>query len=267
MSYNKSDIERIIQLVNTGDVESLKASEFEQFQYQGFDPFKIVSALLSIKTNKNISDGDFTKNVFTMVAVGMIKGSVNEHNINKMSDAGKTDLRDIISKYGIKMGGGRGQPSGVITFPRVMATFPDIAIRLVKIIGPKEFRGGPLGSTRLPSYMQVQVFPAIIPKDVDLDIKKILLTASLCYSIDQSVQISQLQSPDLMQLSAAQSNFINVGNNSPVPSDDIRKQVFNSLSFIEDYEKIVLVLQDYKEKIDSSFTIMTKSQFETKMRS
>jgi len=265
MSYSKVDIERIIQLVNEGDVEALKAEEFDQFQYQGFDPYKIVDSLNKVKENKTISDENFKKDIFTMVAVGMIKGSVNSHNIEKMSDAGKTDLKDLITKYSIKMGGGRGQSAGIITFPRVMATFPDIAIRLVKVIGAKEFRGGPMLSTRLPDYMEVQVFPAIIPRDTDSDVKRMLLHASLCYSIDQTVQISQKQNPELKQLSSDQANYTNIGHNSPVPSEAIRKQVFKGLSIADDYSKIVSVLQDYKEKIDPAFTIMSETQFKSKL--
>jgi hypothetical protein len=265
MSYSRSDIEKIIQLVNDGDVESLKAQDFEQFQYQGFDPYKIVESLKKVQDNKNIADSDFRKDIFTMVAVGMIKGSVNEHNINKMSDTGKTDLKDLISRYGIKMGGGRGQSSGIITFPRVMATFPDIAIRLVKIIGPKEFRGGPLISTRLPDFMNVQVFPAIIPKSIDPDIKRMLLTASLCYSIDQTVQISQLQNYDIKELASSQSNFTNIGHNSPVPTESVRMTVFSQLSVGKAYDQIVSVLNDYKAKVDSTFVIMSESQFRSKL--
>lgn len=265
MSTNKADIERLIQLVNEGDVQSLKAQEFEQFQYQGFDPYKIVNTLLKIKNDKGITDVNFQKDVFTMVAIGMIKGSVNEHNMTKMSDEGKLDLKNLISKYGIKMGGGKGQSSGIITFPRVMATFPDVAIRLVPIIGCKEFRGGPLESTRLPEFMQVQVFPAIVPKDIDGDVKRMLLTASLCYSIDQSIQISEMKSPDLKAIAAIQGNFTNVGNNSPVPSAAVRKTVFNTLDLSGSYDKIAAVLSDYKSKIDPTFAILTSTQFTNKL--
>lgn len=265
MSYSKVDIERIIQLVNEGDVEALKAEEFDQFQYQGFDPYRIVDSLNKVKINKTISNDNFQKDIFTMVAVGMIKGSVNAHNIEKMSDAGKNDLRDLISKYGIKMGGGKGQAAGIITFPRVMATFPDIALRLVKVIGAKEFRGGPMLSTRLPEFLEVQVFPAIIPRDTDSDVKRMLLTASLCYSIDQTVQISQLQNPELKQLASSQANYTNIGHNSPVPSEVVRKKVFNELPIADNYSKIVSVLQDYKDKVDTSFIIMSETQFKAKL--
>lgn len=84
MSSNKADIERIIQLVNDGDVEALKAQEFEQFQYQGFDPYKIVEALLGVKVSRSLTNDQFKRDIFTIVAVGLIKGSVNEHNIHNV---------------------------------------------------------------------------------------------------------------------------------------------------------------------------------------
>jgi hypothetical protein len=261
MATSNVDIERIIALINKGDVEALKAEDYDQFQYQGFNPIKIVQALYKVKKDKSINDSDFVHDVFRMVAIGMIKGSVNDHNITKMSDEGKSQLTSLIAEYGIKKGGGRGESSSVITFPRVMATFPDIAVRMAKVIGAKEFSGGPMLSTRLPYYLQVQVFPAVIPRHLDKDAKKMLLTASLCYTIDQSTQISNLKDPDLKALASTQSNFTMVGHNSPVPSSEVRMSVFNKLSLSADYDKISSVLQDYKSKIDNSFDIMDKATF------
>lgn len=261
MSFNKADVEKVLSLINSNDLSALRAEQFDQFQYQGFDPLKLVSALVKVKTDKSISDKDFIDDVLQMVAIGMIKGSVNDHNIKKMSEEGQKDVLAINSKYGIKMGGGRGQSSSVITFPRVMATFPDIAVRMTEIIGGKRFSGGPLMSTQLPEYMQVQVFPAVIPRGLNNDVKKMLLIASLCYSIDQSVQISQLKEPDLKSLAATQNNFTLVGHNSPVPVDEVRKNVFRKLPLTHDYQAIVSVLEVYKEKIDPSFNILPKTDF------
>jgi len=264
MAASKSDIEKVIQLINSGDIEALKSEDFEQFQYQGFDPFKIVETLMRVQKDKSISNENLTRDVFSMVAVGMIKGSITPRNKDKMSDAGKAQITELSSKYGIKEGGGRGQSSGVITFPRMMATFPDIAIRLVNVIGPKEFRGGPLQSTRLPRYMQVQVFPAIIPKDIGQGAKKMLLTASLCYSIDQSIQISRMvisSEDDLKKVSSDQMNYTQIGHSSPVPSPEIRRSVFSKLTVKDDYPTIMTVLQDYKTKVDGSFTILNQSEF------
>lgn len=261
MSISQADIERVLTLISESDVNSFKAEDFDQFQYQGFDPKKIAESLLKVKKEKSVADSDFKKDVVSMVAIGMIKGSVNPRNKAKMSPEGQTDLDRLGSTYGIKEGGGRGQASGIVTYPRVMATFPDIAIRLTKIIGGKEFRGGPLLSTRLPSYMQVQVFPSILPRDLDAVVRKMLLTASLCYSIDQTIQISEMKDPDLKVVASTQSNFVQVGHTSPVPSDKVRKDIFKSLSIHESYDSIRSVLETYKNLVDPSFLISSQSEF------
>lgn len=267
MSYSKADIEKILTLLSASDVTALSAEDFDHFQYQGFDPIKLAGTLLSVKNKHNIKDQDFRNDVLKMVAIGMIKGSITETNLNKMSDAGKADVTALNTKYGIKVGGGRGQPSTTVTYPRVMATFPDVAVKMTQVIGGKEFNGGPMLSTRLPSYMQVQVFPSVIPRNTPERARRMLLTASLCYSIDQSVQISQLKDPNLMQLASTQSNFTMVGHNSPVPSAAARLAVFNDLSLSKDYDMILPVLKDYKEKVDQSFDIMTKSDFVSEVMS
>lgn len=261
MSTTRADLEKVLELINKGDVEALKSEEFDQFQYQGFDPMKIVQSLAKSKADGNIDDVQFKNDVYKMVAIGIIKGSVNDHNMTKMSDDGKGDLNTLMKTYGIAKGGGRGKASSVITFPRVMATFPDIAVRLVSVIGPKEFNGGPLLSSRLPHFLKVQVFPAVIPRNLHADAKKMLLTASLCYSIDQTTQISQLKSPDLKQLAATQGNFTMVGHQSPVPSAGVRSGVFKTLKVEESYGAILSVLRDYKEKVDPSFNIIDEKAF------
>jgi len=261
MSVSQADVDSIIQLINNGNVEALQSEDFDIFQYQGFDPKKIVVALLKVKTAKSMSNDDFMKDVFTMVAIAMIKGSVNERNINKMSDDGKARVTALNSKYGIHMGGGRGQPSNIITYPRVMATFPDVAVRLTSVIGGKEFRGGPMGSTRLPEYMQVQVFPAVIPTYLESTIKKALLLASLCYSIDQTVQISEIKDPEVKQLASSQNNFTIIGHNSPIPTNSVRTIVFKKVVAVDDYPKIKAVLEDYKRLIDETYKIPTKAEF------
>jgi hypothetical protein len=261
MSISNADIDNLLSLINKGDIESLKSEDFDQFQYQGFDPIQIVRALLKVKNNEKLDDDMFRKDVYVMVAIGMIKGSVTDKNLGKMSDKGKSDVEKIMKMYGIVKGGGRGQPAGTITFPRVMATFPDIAVRMVSVLGAKDFRGGPMLSSRLPGYLKVSVFPAVIPRDLDASAKRMLLTANLCYSIDQSVQISELKDYDLKQLAATQANFTMIGHQSPVPKLEVRKSVFASLPVSSDYEVIASVLKDYKRDVDPSFDIMEEKAF------
>lgn len=265
MSFTKADIDNLLNLISKGDIEALKSDDYDQFQYQGFDPMRIVQSLFRVKTDESIDDDQFKKEIYQMIAIGIIKGSVNDHNITKMSENGQSSVNSIIKKYKIEKGGGRGKSASVITFPRVMATFPDISVRMAKVIGPKEFNGGPMLSSRLPFYLKVQVFPAVIPRNLEVSIKKMLLNASLCYTIDQSTQISQLKDPDLKQLASIQGNFTAIGHQSPVPNSDTRIKVFKTLSIENDYESIVSVLKDYIEKIDPTYSIPNMATFRSQI--
>jgi len=261
------EISRILDLINRHDIEALKAETFDQFQYQGFNPIKIIESLAKVKSQQNVSDTQFKDDVCSMVAIGMIKGSVNSHNLTKMSEEGKKQLTDLNTKYQIQMGGGRGLPASQITYPRVMAAFPQIAVRMVAVVGPKEFSGGPMLSGRLPDCMKIQVFPPVVPRELNADVKKMLLCASLCYSIDQTVQINAMSEFDEKVIASTQGNFIQVGHMSPVPDDDTRKNVFGSLNLGDEYEKIAAVLRTYQEKIDPNLKILSKGDFKQKISS
>jgi len=266
MSFTKAELDSLLSLISKGDITALKSEDFDQFQYQGFDPMRIVQSLLKVKKDENVDDNQFKADVYQMIAIGIIKGSVNDHNLTKMSDAGKVSINNLLKKYDIQKGGGRGKAASVITFPRVMATFPDIAVRMVSVIGAKEFNGGPMLSSRLPQYMKVQVFPSVIPRNLNVNVKQMLLMANLCYTIDQSTQISQIQDPDLKTLAAKQGNFTVIGHQSPVPNSVTRLSVFKDLHVENDYEIILSVIKDYVEKIDSSFIIPDKASFEREIK-
>lgn len=266
MSFSKTDIDNLLSLISKGEIETLKAEDYDQFQYQGFDPMRILQSLMKVKRDENVDDNQFKTDIYQMIAVGIIKGSVNDHNITKMSDTGKASIDALIKKYGVQKGGGRGKPASVITFPRAMATFPDVAVRMISVIGAKDFSGGPMQSSRLPQYMKIQVFPAIIPRNLESNVKKMLLMANLCYTIDQSTQISQLKDPDLKQLALVQGNFTIIGHQSPVPSSDTRLSVFKSLKIEEDYDSIYEVLKEYISKIDPTYITPSKNSFETQIK-
>lgn len=261
MAPTSTDIDRILDLINKADIDALKKEEFDQFQYQGFDPYRLLQSLIQMKDGKSISDQMFSDDVCKMVAIGLIKGNVNDHNITKMSDPGQKELKELMERYSMKRGGGKGQAADVITFPRVMATFPDIAVKLTNVIGGKEYRGGPFQSFVLPTVMLVQVFPSVIPIDLDKKVKEFLLCASLCYSLDQTIQISRLENPDLKTLAATQQPYINLSHNSPLPKSTTRQQTFNQLGMPDKYSSIYTVVMIYKEKVDPTMVIITEREY------
>lgn len=261
MAPTSADVDRILDLINSKDVEALKKEDYDQFQYQGFDPYRLLQSLMQMKDGKGISDQSFSDDVCKMVAIGLIKGNVNDHNITKMSDTGQKDLKEVMGKYSIKMGGGRGQSAEVITFPRVMATFPHVAVKLTKVLGGKQYRGGPFQSFELPDVMMVQVFPSVIPTDLEKSVKEFFLIASLCYALDQTIQISRIESPDLKSLAATQYPYVNLSHNSPLPKSAMRKQTFNQLGLPDKYQDILGVVLLYKEKVDPKYNEISEREY------
>jgi hypothetical protein len=258
-TIDRTAIERILTLLSKKDITTLKSEDFDKFQYQGFDPFKIVQSLLEVKNQKNLSDADFENDVITMIAIGLIKGNVNSNNEKKMSDEGQSSLKDLKIRYAIRHGGGKGQPGKVITYPRVMATFPDVAVRMAIKLGPKDFPGGPFNSMRLPIYMRVQIFPAVIPKNLDPIAKEFLLLASLCYGVDQTVALRKLNVTDVKPIVSSQRSFIELSHRSPVATDESRITLFKELNGPQNYGKISSVLHDYA-RIFPEYTIPSEAE-------
>jgi len=261
MAPSTSDVDRILTLINSKDINALSKEDYDIFMYQGFDPYKLLFALIELKESKAIDDKLFSDDVCKMVAIGLIKGNVNEHNKTKMSETGQKDLTTLMSKYDIKSGGGKGKPAHVITFPRVMATFPDIAVRLTKVLGGKEFRGGPFKSYLLPDCMKIQVFPSVIPDKLEKPVKSFFLTAALCYSVDQTIQISNIDKPNVVDLCATQFPFVNISHTSPLPKQDTRRQVFNQLGLPAEYANLLSVVTEYKSTVDQSVVIPTEDDY------
>lgn len=259
MAIDLTEIERIFKLISEKDVSTLKAETFDIFRYQGFNPEKIVSTILKVKEEKRMSDAELSDDIFLMIAIGVIKGNVTDNNKSKMSEKGQTSLSALQSKYGIKYGGGKNQPAETITFPRVVATFPDVAIKMIPILGAKEFPGGPFVSERLPSFMKLNVFPSIIPKTLEIKAREFILKACLCYSVDQTVALSTTKK-DTKALLALQQQFVMLSYNSPVAVHAARISTFKSLNISNSYSSILNVLSEYI-KIDSSYKPPTSAEF------
>jgi len=109
--------------------------------------------------------------------------------------------------------------------------------------------------------MQVQVFPSVIPTDLEKSVKSFLLTASLCYSLDQTIQISKLTDPDLKKLASEQYPYVNLSHNSPLPKADTRKQTFNQLGLPGKYNDILKVVTKYKEIIDPELEVVSEKEY------
>jgi hypothetical protein len=237
------DSDRILDLLKSLDVVAIGEGLFEKYYYQGFDPKKTVEALARKKTENGVSDVEFGKDVAQIIAIGMLKGSINKDNRQKMSDDGKKALEMLMKKYAIPEGGGRNRAANVITFPRVVAAFPNVGIKLVDVIGPKDF-SGPFNSSILPPKMRFQGFPAVIPKTLNEDIKKFFLMAALAYSSDMTWTInSEAKKNGESAVARDQWKFVELSNNSVIPDEQERIKVFLSSKVLSKFENTTNVVK------------------------
>lgn len=240
------DASKLFQVLSSKDLSIFSADEFDKFRFQGFDPNKIAETLLKIKKEKNVPQDVFERDVVVMVGVAVLKGSVTENNLRRISDEGRQSIMDLQKKYNIVHGGGQGQAATVITYPRVAATFPDVAIRMISLVGARDYPGQPMQSVGLPTFMKQQVFASVIPRQMSGSVQAFLLKAVLCYSVDQTIAIGRIDSPDIVKLLATQGPFVKLAHQSPVAKEDARIALFKSLDWSGAYKMIAQVIAKYQ---------------------
>jgi hypothetical protein len=143
-----------------------------------------------------------------------------------------------------------------------MAAMPDLTHKVILVCGPRDYPGGPFLSGRLPKYMRIQTFPAIIPSGLAESAKMFLLKACLCFSVDQTSAIANRKGEDAKILMSEQGPFTMTSHNSPVPKESDRVAIFKTLPLESDYSSIAEVVRDYA-KLDKTFDIPSFETFKT----
>nr|QYF49534.1 MAG: coat protein [Inner Mongolia phenui-like virus 2] len=254
------DADKLFQVLSSKDLSIFSADEFDKFRFQGFDPNKIAETLLKIKKEKNVPQDIFERDVVVMVGIAVLKGSVTENNLKRISEEGRQSITDLQKKYGIVHGGGQGQAASVITYPRVAATFPDVAIRMIALVGARDYPGQPMQSVKLPAFMKQQVFASVIPRQMNSAVQTYLLKAVLCYSVDQTIAIGRVSSPDIPKLLATQGPFVKLAHQSPVAKEEARVELFKSLDWTGVYKMISGVIAKY-QSYDKDYTPPSEDAF------
>jgi hypothetical protein len=173
----------------------------------------------------------------TLCAISIIKGSINNNNIKKISDEGQQEISRLETTYGIKRGSGRKEKPEIVTISRIGATFPGKIIQLI-CAGKVQGRTfvGPFSSSSLPSFMRHQAFAAVIPKSLKQKTRDFLLSLVTAFSVDQSIQINpnKKEKTDPATIFMSQSNFVSVTHNSLYPPEHTKITIFKTMTFSYD---------------------------------
>lgn len=249
-----ADITKTVDLVNAIDASEMDAF-IALFMYQGFNPEMVMRHLAQVRHEHNIPDHEFKKDIKTIISMGVIMGNYNKNNSSKISDEGKTEGDRLITKYKIKSGGvGREKKS--VTIPRILATFPIIASRLQEHCPVRDY-GGELSANFLPRCMKVSVFPSLVPRGLQQEVKVCLLACFTCYSTEQTLAISKRT--DVQKAFNDQKKYTDISYSSMVPTDAEREKHFSKLTF--DHQALEKVAAAAEKALSIKITVPSTEVF------
>jgi hypothetical protein len=239
------------------DIATLISEDvIKDFEYQGFNPDKLLKTIMSKGLGKGKNKSDIHKDIVDMVTIAVIKGSITDANLKKMSDQGKKSYQKYEDDYGLQRGGSKGKDPSHITVARVAAAMPGLVMKVLqkKPALSKQF-AGPFGTTSLPYYLRHQSAAACIPSNLESRTKDFLLGLITAFTADQTKALSKNKS-GAEELYDTQVNFVMTTHTSVHPGDAIRLEIFKKFSIENDYPKLAAVAAKVK-KIKSDFVVVT----------
>jgi Sec-independent protein translocase protein TatA len=238
-------------------VELLSEQVIKDFQYVGFDPNTVMKTIILKGRGAKRSDSQIKSDIAKMCTIAVIKGSVTDNNLKKMSDEGKRSYGEIETLYSLKRGGSKGVDPKVITISRVGAAFPGSMMKILMTRPDlsKKF-AGPFGTKILPSYLRHQSAAACIPETLEENAKNFLIGLVIAFTSDQSKTISKSKD-NAEELYGRQENFITQTHSSSYPSEAVRKSIFKTWTLVADYDKLSAVGQTLG-KIIRAFEVISK---------
>jgi len=213
------------------------------FAYQGFDPAVIMDHLLKRKADMNISDREFVRDIKDLIVLGAVMGNLTDNNKNKISEDGKLKAEGLFTRYDLKMGGVKGNRYQV-NIPRIMATFPILSVKITCAISHERNYGNQFHCSTLPKFMKSALFPAVIPKNLNESIRKILMAVCTCYTAEQTIAIKRDQT-DAAEAYNNQVAFTTLTHESQFPDDADRTDYIRTLRFN------IVAIQDVMDQLSS----------------
>lgn len=272
-------VEEVIKKVEALTDKDYSAVEFSIFDYIGFDPLMIARVMKAYQTHYKESDELLLSDIKFSIAACLYMGNLQAKAINRRGMEGRVKLEYLARKYGIRMGSqGTGIPSTALTFPRVAASFPVLAIRMAQKIPPKavnlEFR-----SILAPPYMRLTPFGSLCSAHMDSELRLLLLEACNAHGSDMAIAYEKGRQKkknkgkeikyDPVAIAHDQWAFMEIAAGSPVPSESVKKGLLTSLNLGKDYANIADLVKNYrailqKQELDK-VSVLSKEEFDNRL--
>lgn len=259
------DVRELVQKVTDDDVagtirqvesitsDKISRMEFSIFEFVGFDPKIVVKVLRAFQSHYKDTNENLLSDIRFSIAAVIYMGNVQQKSFSRRALQGQTKINYLAQKYGIRTGTqGAGLPAEALTFPRICAAFPVLAVRMAVEMPPNAVSIAFQGSS-VPACMRLVPFCSLLGQQLEDDIRIFLMKATNAYSADMALAYDrgaakkQKRESKLKPTEAAsdQWSFIEIAANSAVPDDASKKSMLAELNLTRYYEKIAAVVEQY----------------------
>jgi hypothetical protein len=283
-SLAKEDIEKLVKRMNRSEINSvvkiaeqipddlIGPMEFSIFDFIGFDPFSIIAVIKIVIDHYKEPEEILLSDVRYCIAACLYMGNIQDKALTKRAAEGREKISYLANKYQMSLGStGSGMSAETVTFPRVAASFPVMAIRMASKISPKatnlEFLSG-----KVPNYMRLSPFASLCSPKMGKELRQVLMECCNAHGADMAITYEKGRQKklhkeiryDAIQLSNDQWGFVEIASSSPVPEEESKISLLSSLNIAKDLDDIIAVSKNYrsimgKKKIED--VIMPTKQF------
>lgn len=246
IEVTEQDISSLVTKLRRWAINIIDWSQFDKFEFQGFNPETTVASFISASKKMKLADGVLEKDIITLVGIGIMKGNITPKNKKRMSEEGVKAFDELAARYGISSSP-KAKSASTITIPRTVAAYAGLAVRMVVKMGPKKYPGKSFNSSFLPSFVQLSCFPSVVPANLPENVKEFLLVCNLCYSMDLTITVQGLKDmKEIEKLIDDQRKFVDLAHASAIPSESSRRGLMFELKVETFYKQLAEVASHYK---------------------
>lgn len=274
---SESDIKSIIKIVEKTPDDDIQPMAFSIFDFQGFDPNSIIAVFKIICDHYKDPEKVMLSDIRFCIAACIYMGNIQAKALTKRAAEGRAKIEFLAQKYNIMVGStGSGLSAETVTFPRVAASYPVLAIRMASKVSPKAVNLEFLSSS-IPGFMRLSPFASLCSPLMNPEVRTFLMEACNAHGADMSIayERGRLKKAkkeikyDAVQLANDQWSFVEIASNSPVPDEESKKSLLTSLNVSSQYDVLLPVVKNYraimsKKKIDEVI-VMSEKDFQTQM--
>lgn len=260
------EVTKIISVVESVTKGDFSALEFSIFDYVGFDPLMVSRVIRVYQNHYKDSDDNVLSDIKFSVAACLYMGNLQTKSTTRRVLEGRSKIEYLTRKYNIRVGSqGTGIPAEALTFPRIAAAYPVLAIRMAASLTPKTVQAE-FQSVKIPPGMRLTPFASLCSPHMDPELRLFLQEACNAHGSDMAIAYERGRLKKAKRevkynpvtIALDQWAFIEVASSSPVPTEAAKKKMLLELDLIKHHKSLAEVVANYRSIMSN--TVIDVSQ-------